>query len=108
MSNTVIVYKNDTNVIQVDLPFEIADGDSFTSQIREDKISTSTLIATWVVEIEEADEDHTLLKLTIDNSNLTEVTQTKGYMDIKHVSGGEPSRVFKSPLRVRFKDVVTT
>lgn len=104
----VVVYKNRTNVIQVNLGMAVGT-DEFTSQIRDGKLITSDLIATWDVEILTAPDDvDGKLKLTLDDSVVVDITQKTGYMDIKRVSGGEPLQVFAAPVKVQFKDVITS
>lgn len=105
MSNQITVYKNRTNVKQVDLGFDVS-GDVITSEIRAGKGVDSDLIATWTVEFVNDGTDG-LLTLTIDDSNLQNITVRKGYMDMKRMSAGEPIGVFTKPIIVRFKDVVT-
>jgi len=47
------------------------------------------------------------LILTLDNSLVSAITQTMGFMDLKRVTAGEPVPVFNRPLRVRFQEAVT-
>lgn len=101
----LIVYKDRTNIVPVDLGFDVS-ADTIESQIREGKSDDSVLIAEWVVTFQ-TDGTDGLLYLTLDDSVLDEITQTKGYMDMKRISGGEPLPVFAEPLRVRFRDSVT-
>lgn len=105
MAGELIVYKNRTNIVPVNLGYDVS-ADTFTSEIREDKNSTSPLIATWTVSFDTNGIDGKLV-LTLDDSDLTSITQKFGYMDIKRVSGGEPLPVFADPIKVLFKDVVT-
>lgn len=104
MSNKVIVHKNRTNTITIDLGFDVS-ADVITSQIRAEQDPTSALIATWVVGFV-TDGTDGLLTLTLDNS-VTEITVDSGYMDLKRVSGGEPLAVFDKPLEVSFQGTVT-
>ncbi len=101
----VIVHKGRTNVIQVYLGFDVLQ-DTFTSEIRVAKNSSSDLIAAWVVTFETDGSDGELI-LTLDDSVTTLITQSVGYMDLKRVSGGEPLPVFDEPLEVSFTNVVT-
>lgn len=103
--NQLTIHKGRTAVIQVDLGFDVS-SDTITSEIRVDKDSTSTLIATWVVAFLTDGVDGKLV-LTLDDSVTTAITHHKGYMDIKRVTGGEPVSVFDEPLDVVFKKVVT-
>lgn len=99
------VYKNRTNVVPVNLGFDVST-DTITSEIREDKKIDSPLIATWSVDFLTDGVDGKLI-FTLDDSVLSSITQKHGYMDVKRLSGGEPLPVFSSPLRVTFEEVVT-
>lgn len=105
MSDYLKVYKDRTNTVPVDLGFDVS-ADTITSEIREDKDKDSTLIATWTVSFLTDGVDGKLI-LTLDNSLVSAITQTTGYMDLKRVSAGEPVPVFNHPLRVRFQEAVT-
>lgn len=105
MSDTLVVYKNRTNTVPLSLGMDVS-GDTFACEIREGKSSDTTLIASWSVAFLTDGSDGELV-LTLDDSALDEVTQTKGYMDLKRTSAGEPIPVFAHPLRVRFQDSVT-
>lgn len=100
----IVVYKNRTNRLSVSLGTDVS-GDSFESEIREKALVASPLIATWDVAFLTDGVDGELV-LTLDDSELSAVTQKAGYMDIKRVSGGEPYQVF-APVKVVFKNVVT-
>lgn len=100
----VIVYKNRRNVISMSLGRDVSD-DTFESQIREKARVDAPLIAEWVVSFATDGEDGELL-LTLDDSDLSDITQKSGYMDLKRTSGGEPYQVF-APMKVLFKDTVT-
>lgn len=100
------VYKNRTNVIQVDLGMDVS-GDTITSEIRAEKSSESELLATWTVDFLTDGTDGNLV-LTIDDSDLDAIISNKGWMDMKRVSGGEPLPVFSNPLRVRFVEAVVS
>jgi hypothetical protein len=104
MSNKVIVYKNRTNTIPVNLGIDIT-GDTITSEIRVEEDHTSELIATWTVTVDDAATG--LITLTLDNSLTDEIEVDSGYMDIKRVTGGEPVPVFDRPLQVVFQGTVT-
>jgi hypothetical protein len=105
--NTVTVYKNRTTIIGVELGYDVS-GDTITSEIREEKDSTSTLFASWDVSFTTDGEDGSLI-FTIDNSDLPETFPEDGtaFMDIKRTSAGEPLPVHKKPIRVKFVEVVT-
>lgn len=105
MTQPVIVYKGRTTVLQVSVGYDISE-DQITSEIRAGKYPTSTLIATWIVQNRSDGKDGELL-LILDDAVSAEITKTKGYMDLKRVTGGEPVPVFDDPLEVLFKEVVT-
>lgn len=100
----ILVYKNRRNVVSVSLGTDVS-GDTFESEIREKATLDSTLIATWSVSFKTDGTDGELV-LTLDDSELDEITVKRGYMDIKRISGGEPYQVF-APVKVVFKDTVT-
>ena len=100
----VVVYKNRTNVLSVNLGRDVS-GDTFESEIREKAQVGSPLIAEWDVAFKTDGTDGELI-LTIDDSDVANITQKSGYMDIKRVSGGEPYAVFP-PMKVRFQETVT-
>jgi hypothetical protein len=106
MGAQIFVYKNRTNVITVNLGMDVHN-DTFSSQIRAEKNTTSTLLATWTVSFVTNGTDG-MLKLTLDNSQLTNVTRSNGFMDIKRITSGEPVSVFDGPIEVMFREVVTT
>jgi hypothetical protein len=104
MSN-VVVYKNRTNTVLVNLGIDVS-GDTFASEIRVDKNMTSTLIATWTVTFLTTGVDGRL-KLVLDDSVTSVITQTVGYMDLKRTSNGEPLPVFATPVKVVFRETIT-
>lgn len=104
MADDIVVFKNRTNVMSVSLGTDVS-ADTFASEIREKASVISPLIATWDVEFATDGTDGELV-LTLDNSELEDVTAKSGYMDIKKISGGEPYAVFP-PVKVKFQDVVT-
>lgn len=101
----VIVYKNRTNKLRVNLGIDVS-LDTITSEIREKALVSSPLIAAWTVTFVTNGTDGQLL-LTIDNSLLGGVTAKSGFMDLKRVTGGEPIAVFSKPIKVVFQDTVT-
>ena len=103
--NEVIVYKGRTNIISVSFGYDIS-ADTFSSEIREQPDSASTLIATWTV-TELTDGTDGELVLTLDNTITSAITAKRGYMDIKRTSGSEPLPVFDRPLEVLIRDSVT-
>lgn len=102
MSDAVIVYKDRTNVLPVSLGIDVS-GDVLTSEIRT---PSGDLIAEWVVTKDSDGSDGELI-LTLDNLSVAVIAYTKGLMDIKRVSGGEPLPVFESPIEVEFREAVT-
>lgn len=105
MSDPVKIYKNRTNILPVELGINVS-ADTLVSEIRVDKNVTSDLIATWTVSFLTNGVDGKIV-LRLDDSQLSAITQKKGYMDIKRISGGEPLPVFVEPVQVLFVDVVT-
>jgi hypothetical protein len=105
MSRKVIVHKNRTNTITLDLGIDVS-GDTLTSEIRAEEDHTSALIATWVVDFV-TDGTDGLLTLVLDDLESGQITVDSGYMDVKRVSGGEPLPVFDRPLEVSFRGTVT-
>lgn len=101
----VTVYKGRTTILQVSLGFDVSN-DNITSQIREEKSRTSTLIATWAVSFATDGVDGELI-LTLDDAVSALVTKSTGWMDLKRVTGGEPVNVFDDPIEVLFKDTIT-
>ena len=105
MASQIFVYKNRTNIITVSLGMNVQN-DTFTSEIRKEKNSSSTLLATWTVSFVTNGTDG-MLKLTLDNSQLINITRSNGFMDIKRTTSGEPVPVFDDPIEVIFREVVT-
>ncbi len=105
MSNSLIVHKGRTNVIPVSLNMDVA-GDTISSEIRAKPSAGSELIATWDVSFETDGSDGEII-LTLDDTVTADITHSRGYMDLKRVTAGEPVPVFDKPLHVEFKDVVT-
>jgi len=105
MSNTVVVHKNRTNTLYVDLGIDVA-GETLSSEIRSEASADSDLIATWTVGYLTDGTDGRLI-LTLDNTITAAIDESKGYMDIKRVSAGEPIPVFDRPLEVEFRETVT-
>jgi len=105
MSNTVVVHKNRTNTLYVDLGFDVA-GETLESEIRSEATVGSDLIATWTIGFLTDGTDGRLI-LTLDDAITAAIAEAKGYMDIKRVSAGEPIPVFDRPLEVEFRETVT-
>lgn len=102
---TITVYKRRTNVMQISLGYDVS-ADTFDSEIREGKDTTTTLIATWDISFL-TDGTDGILVLTLDNSVTELIAQSSGWMDLKRTSGGEPLPVFDKPVKVVFEEVVT-
>lgn len=102
MSNTVVVYKGRTNILNVALGVDVS-ADTITSEIRS---GGGSLIATWTVTFD-GDGTSGDIILTLDNSVTTGITYATGLMDIKRVSNGEPLPVFDRPLEVEFRETIT-
>lgn len=101
---SIIVYKNRTNIITVNLGMDITDAD-ITSEIRTQQSVDAPLIAEWTVNVEDAETGE--ITLTLDNGLVSDISQRTGYMDIKRVVDDEPYPVFAEPLEVEFRGVVT-
>lgn len=99
------VHKGRTNVVQVSVGFDVSQ-DVITSEIREEQDSESTLIAAWQIVFLTDGTDGELI-LTLDNAITSAIEKSKGYMDMKRVTAGEPTNVFDEPIEVLFKTVVT-
>lgn len=106
MSGEVVVHRNRTTKVLLNLGFDVS-GDTITSQIREEADVSSNLLATWTVSFD-TDGTDGKLTLTLSSSDVATVTKKYGYMDLKRVSGGEPLPVFKEPIKVKFQGVVTS
>jgi hypothetical protein len=102
MSNTVVVYKDRTNIMTVSLGIDVS-GDVLTSEIRTE---SGLLIATWDVAFDGDGTDGELV-LTLDDSAVSSITYFTGLMDIKRVSGGEPFPGFDKPVEVEFRETIT-
>lgn len=100
----VDVYKGRTNVVTVELGFDIS-ADTFASQIRAREEVTSELLMTWGVAFTTDGTDGSLT-LTVDNTVTGAITATSGFMDLKRTTGGEPVPVFRA-VEVAFRGVVT-
>ena len=98
----LIVYKNRTNRVNVDLGYDVS-GDTLYSQIRT---TSGTLIASWTVTFDSDGSDGKII-LVLDDSVTASVAYKTGLMDILRVSVGERYAVFDQPLEVEFRDTVT-
>lgn len=103
--NKVIVHKNLTNTITIDLGIDVS-LDTITSQIRSEEDHTSNLIAEWDVVFETDGTDGKLI-LTLDDLITGQIEVDSGYMDLRRVTAGEPVPVFDKPLEVSFRGTVT-
>ena len=105
MSNTVVVHKGRTNTITLSLGLDVS-SDTITSQIRSSADIGAPLIAEWGVTFATDGTDGELI-LTLDDSVTSAIEASKGYMDVKRVSGAEPLAVFDRALEVEFRGSVT-
>ena len=80
--------------------------DTITSQIRKEKNRESELLGEFVVTFVTDGTDGEL-KLTFDDSVSDDVEKSKGWMDMKRLTGGEPMNVWDDPIEVLFKEPVT-
>ena len=103
---TIRVYKNRTNVLLVRFGRDIS-ADEFSSQIKEDKTSSSEVVVAWAPSFE-TDGTDGVLRLVLSNELIATITKSIGYMDIKRMSAGEPLPVFKELIEVHFKETITT
>lgn len=99
------VDKGRTTIIQVNLGFDVS-ADAFSSEIRAEKDRESDLIAAWDVEFLSDGTDGKLV-LTLVKAVTDEISRSRGFMDLKRVTGGEPISVFESPLEVLFQETIT-
>lgn len=102
--NPVKVTRGRTTVVQVVLGYDVTE-DTYSSEIRVQRDSSSPLIATWVVTKHPTRKK--VLLLTIDNAVSAPIAHQHGWMDIKRVTGGEPVNVFENPISVIFVDAPT-
>jgi hypothetical protein len=102
--NEIIIERGRTKVITVSFPDDISD-DVITSQIREGKSTDSELIAEWAVTLDAEDVKEAIL--TIDDVVTADISQKKGYMDIKQVMDGEPTNAFDGFIIVKIIDPIT-
>jgi len=105
MSEPIVVHIGRTTKVTVSLGFDVS-GDAFSSQVRVNRSPSSTLLATWTVTFLTDGTDGELV-LTMNPSQLTNLPNLKGWMDIKRVTGGEELPVFSEPFPVVFRNVVT-
>lgn len=105
MPTTIVVHRGRTEKLPVQLAYDVSQ-DTITSQIRRGRSVNSPLIAEWDVSYRTDGKDG-LIDLVLDDSVTILIDADMGYMDLKRVTGGEPVSVFKEPLQVVFKTVVT-
>lgn len=105
MSSKVIVHKNRTNTITVDMGMDVSD-DTITSEIRSEPDVGAPLIATWEVTFKTDGTDGELI-LTLDDLETSQIKANSGYMDLKRIVNGEPVAVFDTALEVSFRGSVT-
>jgi hypothetical protein len=105
MYEPIIVHKGRTITVQLSLGVNVS-SDTFVSQIRAKKDRTSTLLATWAIQFLTDGTDGELL-LTLDDSDTVNIEQSKGYMDVVRMTGGQPVPAFNDILEVIFRDTVS-
>jgi hypothetical protein len=104
--SSINVYKRRTTTVIINLGVDIS-ADTFVGEIRTGKTVAGELIATWDISFVTDGKDG-LLKLLIDDSDADQFTYAYGYTDLKRVIDNEPVPVFLDPLKILFKDPVTT
>lgn len=105
MNPQIVVKKGRTVTVPVGLGFDVSN-DTFSSEIREEPNRESQHIATWTITFLTDGTDGELI-LTLDDSVTGEIVQSKGYMDLKRITAGEPVDVFDDIVEVLFKETVT-
>lgn len=103
MSGPLVLHKNRVNIITVNVGMDIT-GDTLTSQIREFESPDSELLVDWDLVVDDAANG--LITLTADLVS-NPVTKTRGFMDIKRVSGSAALPMFNGTLVVEFRGTVT-
>lgn len=103
--STVKVFKGRTKVLPVSLGRDVS-ASTFTSEIREGRNKSSTKIAEWTITKPNGGQDGELI-FTLDDDITAGINVSSGYMDIKEVSGGEPTNPIETVLEVIFEDVIT-
>jgi hypothetical protein len=98
----LVVYKGRTNIVNVSLGYDVS-GDVITSEIRTEG---DALIATWTVVFDGDGTDGELV-LTLDNTITSAIEYSRGLMDFKRVSSGEPFAVIDKAIEVEFREAVT-
>lgn len=98
------VYKRRFNQILVSLNMDITT-DVITSQIRLEPDQDSILLATWDIDVEDADTGECIFTMDLTDEDLE---AKRGWMDIKRLSGGIAYPVFDESLEVYFVGTVTT
>lgn len=103
VSNTLAVYKNRTNIVQVSLGFDCS-LETITSQIRSEPEQAAPLIVEWDVEFETDGTDGNLI-LTLTDTAVADIPYRRGWMDMLRMPGSLP--VFADPIEVEFRGTVT-
>jgi hypothetical protein len=101
----VIVYKNRSNTIIIDLGFDIS-GETYSSQIRSEPKQDAPLLADWQVAFF-SDGTDGKLRLILTQLITGQISADSGYMDLKRVTGGVALAVFNEALKVEFRGTVT-
>lgn len=102
----VVVFKGRSKILSVSVGINVAN-DTLVSEIRADKDSASTLIASWEV-TKVTDGTDGELEFNLSAATTAGIAQSIGYMDIKRlINGVDPVMLFDDPIEVIFKDPVT-
>lgn len=105
MTDPIIVHKGRTTIVCAKINRDVS-GDILSSEIRIAPDQSAALIATWTLTFLTDGTDGELV-LALDHSVTSQITQSRGYMDIKRVVNGEPTPLFRRPLEVEFRGSVT-
>jgi len=100
-----VVHRGRYNIKLVNLNRDLTGmtpGTDFLSQIRETPDHRSELIAQWTITFETTGSDG-LLRLTLDDSITSLITQDRGFMDLMRIEGGQPVSEFDESLPVEFR-----
>lgn len=102
MADSLVVYKQRTNIFEFIFFGQDLSQDVLTSQIRRGQSSNSHKIAEFDIRPRTDGKDGRYI-FTIDDSELENIPDVVGWLDIKRVSGGEPLAVLESPIPVTFQ-----
>ena len=103
---TIQVWLGRTNEVEIDFGEDVSTS-SVSSQIREEPNSQSPLIAQWTSSFKTNGADGVVV-LKLQPTDLSSVTEERGYMDIKRVVGGESVVDLDNHIKVIFIKPITT